>query len=144
MPRKSTNAMSVAPVLDASKARERPPPAEGLSESEKAVWRRVAAAMPAAWFGREHLDLLARYCQHTARADKFNRMASQFEPADIGEQIDLEDLDRVSRMADRESRAALALARSMRITHQAQQDPKTAARARDRVAKEPKPWEPSA
>ena len=141
MPRKSASALATAPVIDASKARQRPVPIEGLDEAEKAVWRRVTAAMPASWFGREHLDLLARYCQHAVRADRFNRMASAFNPADVGDKIELDDLDRISRMAERESRAALALARSMRITHQAQQDSKTAARARDRVQAEPKPWE---
>jgi len=142
MPRKSLQAMATAPIIDASKARQRPPPVEGLDDGEKAIWRRVAAAMPASWFKREHLDLLARYCQHQARAAKFNRMASAFGPADIGERISLEDLDRVSRMADRESRAALALARSMRITHQAQLKAETAHNRRANKPHEgPFPWD---
>ena len=133
MPRKSTAAQSVAPVIDASKARQRPPPVEGLRDDEKAIWKRITAAMPADWFRREHLDLLARYCQHQARADRYNKMASVFTAADIGERIELDDLDRISRMADRDSRAALALARSMRITHQSQLRAETAAtKARNR------------
>ena len=151
---KSAAELSVAPVIDVRHAKERPVPLEGLSEPERAIWQRITAAMPANWFNREHLDLLARYCQHQARAHTFSRMASHFKPSEIGETITLDDLDRICRMAERESRAALALARSMRFTHQSQLHTETAARKRNQQAGyipdefnggEPrKPWEPVA
>lgn len=112
-----------------------------MTAAERPIWNRVSGAMPSGWFKREQIDLLRAFCQHAARSDKFNRMASAFEAGDVGEQIELADRDRISKMADRESRAALALARSMRITHQAQIRPETAATKRDSETGQPKPWE---
>jgi len=129
-------------AADFQAAQDRPPPPEGMTALERLVWNRVSGAMPAGWFRREHLDMLKSYCQHAARSDLFNRMASAFEAGDVGEKIELADLDRISKMAERESRAALALARSMRITHQAQIRPETAATKRDNPASdERRPWE---
>lgn len=137
---KSANELATAKPADFQKAKKRPPAPDGLTDAEKEIWRRVVSAMPADWFHREHLDMLKSYCQHAARSDKYNRMASVFEPKDVGDDISLEDLDRVSRMAERESRAALALARSMRLTHQAQLRAETAATKRRSRPDIPDTW----
>lgn len=138
--RKSAAELAVAPPANLQTARSRPVPPEGLRDDEREIWKRVVSAMPGDWFHREHLDMLKAFCQHAARSDKFNRMASVIDPKDVGEQISLENLDRISRMAERESRAALALARSMRITHQAQQEAKSAARKRANRPEIPATW----
>lgn len=141
--RKSAASLSTAPPpADFQAAKDRPPAPEGMTAVERIIWNRVAGAMPPGWFKREHIDLLKSFCQHAARADKFNRMASAFESSDVGEKIDLADLDRISKMADRESRAALALARTMRITHQAQIRPESAGLLRDKPgADDRRPWD---
>lgn len=126
--RKSAAERSVAPV--AHIGGQRPEPAEGLSEQERAVWREVADSMPPDWFGSEHLRILRAYCRHTVRADQIQDAVAQ--AIEVGMNCDdqIAKVDKLSRMAERESRAALALARSMRITHQAQYDTSKAARAR--------------
>ena len=88
---------STASRFDGGKATTTAP--EGLTDAEKAVWQRIASAMPAGWFKREHLDMLAAFCQHAARSDEYNRMASKFEAGDVGDKIELVDLDRVTKMA---------------------------------------------
>ena len=140
--RKSTATLAIAsPASDLDQARQRPPAPNDLSDPEKVIWRRVVAAMPAGWFQPEHRDTLSAYCRHATRSVQFNEMASAFTPADVGEKIDLEDLDRIARMADRETRAALALARSMRLTHQAQIRAEKAGKEREKENGESKPWE---
>ncbi len=140
--RKSGAEIATAPPADLQAAREHPPAPEGMTTPERLIWNRVSGAMPAGWFKREHIDLLRAFCQHAARSDRFNQMASAIDPQEIGERIELTDLDRISKMAERESRAALALARTMRITHQAQIRPESAATKRDSVpADEKRPWE---
>ena len=146
---KSAADLSTAPATDLNEAKQRPPAPEGLTEDERSIWRRVVAAMPAGWFKREHVELLARYCQHQVRAERFNRWANATTGETLNDGFSLEDFDRLCRMAERESRASLALARSMRITHQAQLRAETAGtRNRNRPdipatwnGKEGKPWE---
>lgn len=105
---------------------------EGMPEDAAAIWRRVAVAMPGGWFGPEHREMLAAYCLHAAAARRF-----QLALADMDVDTSCPDAimaaNRLSGMAERESRAALAMARSMRITHQAQATPAEAARARGGV-----------
>lgn len=137
---KSSNELSVAPAKSIDKARSRPVPPEGLGEPESALWRRIVAAMPAGWFKREHIEMLARYCQHQVRAERFNRWANATTGEHLDDGFSLEDFDRLCRMADRESRAALALARSMRLTHQAQLRAETAATKRGNQPDIPDTW----
>lgn len=102
---------------------------EGFPEDAAAIWRRVVVALPGGWIKPEHLDMLAAYCLHAAAASRF-----QLELADMAVDTSCPEsimaANRLSGMAERESRAALAMARSMRITHQAQTRPEDAARAR--------------
>jgi hypothetical protein len=53
----------------------------------------------------------------------------------------LQRYDRLLGMAERESRAITACARSMRITHQAQIQPRGAGRATIKEVTGPRPWE---
>ena len=105
-------------------------PPSDLSKDEARIWRRVQSAMPPDWFRAEHADLLKEYARHAAHADSLNAAAREIDlTAAAKDSIDGPDLKRVDKlfqMAERESRLVLALARSLRITHQAQVDPKTA------------------
>jgi len=138
--KKSEAELAVAPV-EIDQARQRPAPPEGFGNRESAIWRRIVAAMPGGWFSPEHRELLARYCEHQIRAERFSAVATRLAMRDDLTRDDIEDIDRACKLAERESRAALALARSMRITHQSQLRAETAAR---RVADRPTgpaPWE---
>ena len=124
--RKSSASVTAAPaVVRASTSWATPP--EALDSAAQAVWRRLVAAMPSGWFKAEHLDMLTAYCRHVAAADRFGQLRDEADinPAD-GDSV--MNANRLSTMAERETRAALALARSMRITHQATVEPKTAGR----------------
>jgi hypothetical protein len=65
--------------------------------------------------------------QHCAIAQTIAKSIESFDPAWLAEDGGLDRLDQLSRLLDREHRAMLALARSMRLTHQSQ-DRKVAAR----------------
>src|SRR6056297_2591951 len=118
-------------------SRRNSPPSD-LSKDEARIWRRIQSAMPSDWFRAEHAELLKEYAQHAARADALNAAAREIDlTAAAKDSIDGPDLRRVDKlfqMAERESRLVLALARSLRITHQSQVDPKTAGRKKKRNA----------
>jgi hypothetical protein len=84
--------------------------------------------MPAGWFGRESYPVLAAYCRHVCRArwlaQKIDEHAERFLKLEGGVQL----LDKMFGMAEREGRAILALARSMRLTQQARIDKLAAGR----------------
>lgn len=103
----------------------RPHPPEDLTPDQAEEWRAVVAAMPGDWFGRESLAMLADYCRHACRA-RF--LASRLDAMTLDDVGELASWDTLSRLAERETRAMLACARSLRLTHQARQDPKSAAR----------------
>ena len=93
------------------------------------MWRMTVAAMPADWFGRESHPMLVAYCQHVCRsrwlAAKLDAAAEKLLKADGGVPL----LDKLLAAAERESRAVMALARSMRLTLQAKYDARAAGRA---------------
>jgi hypothetical protein len=57
--RKSTNALSVVPLIP---GRGRPEPPRALDRAERAVWREIIGAMPSNWFGLECQPVLRRLC----------------------------------------------------------------------------------
>ena len=118
-------------AVESLESRRNGPPSD-LSKDEAQIWRRIQSAMPSDWFRAEHADFLKQYAQHAARADALNAAAREIDlTAAAKDSIDGPDLKRVDKlfkMAERESRLVLALARSLRITHQSQIDQKTAGR----------------
>lgn len=136
MPRKSAAALAVATPTSLAAVRSRPAPPETLGAQEADIWRRMVSALPAHWFGPEHREALSRYCRHAAAAARYQRMAVALNDRLLEmETLDSEalaDLDRLARMADRESRSALAHERSFRATQQAQIRAETAGTAAKR------------
>lgn len=125
--RKSAEAQATAPV--AKIGGHRPAPDVGLSGAEQAVWRRLVDSAPADWFHGEHYGLLRQYCRHEARADQLAEAIGRFDPERLTDPDGIKDYNRLTAMAERETRVGMALMRSMRLTHQSQTDPKTAGRA---------------
>ncbi|CAN7732153.1 hypothetical protein [Mesorhizobium sp. LjNodule214] len=113
-------------------------PAEGLSEAEAAMWFDMIACMPSGFFRPENAELLASYVRHSVSARDLSKMVAEFRPEWLVKEGGLERFDRLLKMRERETRAASAAARSLRMTPQSQQDPKTAGRKRNSG------WEPSA
>lgn len=137
--RKSSAELAVTPLGDRIR---RPAPPDDLTADQKAEWRSVVEAMPPDWFGRESHSLLSAYCRHTTRARMLSGKIDNIESDELGKLagMSVESFDRLARAAERETRAMLAVARSLRITHQAQADPKTAATKRKNQTRARPPW----
>src|SRR5262245_57855107 len=80
--------------------------------------------MPADWFPRESHVVLCGYCRHVVRAQRLDA-----EIEGHGKDIDSTLLERLYSMAEKEGRAVLAHARSLRLTNQSRIEPKAAARS---------------
>ncbi len=118
--------VSIAPRIG------RPAAPDELTAEQAEEWRAVVGRLPADWFSREHHALLAEYCRHTGRARFVAKTIACLETAGLRSHEDVLAYDKLTAIAERESRAMLACARALRLTHQSRLDPKTAARrARD-------------
>ena len=112
----------------------RPVAPDYLSDEEAAEWLAVVNRLEADWFPRETHGLLADYCRHVIKG---RRVAQLLEAQyDDAQGVDVDHLDKLYKMAERESRAAASLATRLRITQQSTVSPK---------AKKPnmikRPWE---
>ena len=136
--RKSSAELAVVPVALAVR---RPPPPGDLTERQAQVWRDTVATMPAGWFNRSHTPLLVSYCRHVCRAADLEKVLR--ETMAPGSDATVDDADRLLKMAERETRAITACARSLRLTIQSQMHARTAGRAADNSGlwERPKPWE---
>lgn len=133
--RKSTAQLSViAGTIDG-----RPKPPSSLSKEQAEVWDRVVGSEVQDFFKTAALkELLAAYCRHVVRAMWLEtEIAAAMGP---GSELDLEDVDRLMKMAERETRATLSIATKLRLTNQARYTPQAAA-TKARNAGERKVWQ---
>jgi hypothetical protein len=119
----------------------RPAPPADLTTAQAVVWRAVVDHMPADWFRPETLDLLAAYCRHICRERFLSAELDRCPATALSTEDGLGHFGKLSAAAERESRAALALARSMRLTQQSRYDAAKAARAVGSQRIGPAPWE---
>lgn len=134
--RKSAAALSiVAGTIDG-----RPKPPSDLTKFQQGVWERTVANEAADVFRTAALQqLLTEYCRHVEAA---YRLASQIETAmKPGAVVELEDLDRLLKMRDRETKALADKATKLRLTNQSRYTPAAAATAAKNAATERKPWQ---
>lgn len=98
---------------------ERPDAPPELTDEQAQLWNTVVGRLPADWIKAEHYPILAAYCQHICRSRALARALS-------GASLDTDDAvkryDKLSNAAERETRALLACARTLRLTHQSQYD----------------------
>jgi hypothetical protein len=104
-----------------------------LTDEEAEEWVAIVERLAGDWFPRETHGLLADYCRHVVRGRRIAQLIeAQYDEGDV----DVDRLDQLYKMAERESRAASSLATRLRITQQATVSPK---------AKKPstvkKPWD---
>ena len=101
---------------------ERPCAPHYLNDEETEVWRGVVENHPADWFTSATVPLLAAYCRHTINAQRIAEMiecaTSKIDKRTRMPNIDLEDYDRLLKMAARESTTLAQLATKMRIAQQ--------------------------
>ena len=127
-------------VIDAGQRQPAPPPAE-LTDAQAQVWRDVVGSLPGNWLTRAAHPILVAYCRHVCRARLLERQIAEFEVEWVRAHGGLERLDKLLAMAERETRAATACARALRITPQSQMHPRTAGRAVENLPKGALPWD---
>jgi hypothetical protein len=121
--RKSEAELSVAHIAPAV---QRPEPPVELSADQASIWRAVVDSMPATWIRPEHHGILVAYCRHKWMA---NYISEQIAVALAdGSAADVDMLNKLTLMLERETRAHTSCARSLRLTHQSRYMPETAAR----------------
>ena len=133
--RKSAAELAVSPVVEVV---PRPPAPEHLSDDEARVWEDMVCSMRADYFRRSDHDTLANLCRHVVAA---RHVSAWIGKALADPESDIELVERLYRMRREETKAANALARSLRLTKQAQQSPKGAGGALASNPDAKKPWE---
>jgi hypothetical protein len=132
MPRRSAAAMSVAPIqLDPVPIPQVP---DGLDEAEGRRWMSILCSKPPEWFDQGSLPLLTALVKHLSMLDKLSGLIDHHDG-------DLQDLNKLLLMRDRESRAAAMLSAKMRLTQSAQYEPERAKNIAMRGGRVPRPWE---
>ena len=96
--------------------------------------------MPGNWLQRGAYGILIEYTRHVCRARLLEGQVARFEEDWLKEDGGLERFDKLLAMAVREGKAALACARALRLTPQAQMHPRTAGRMANDVPPYPSPW----
>lgn len=117
---------NVAPI-------ERPTVPDDLTDEQAEVWQKITNRMPADWFPAETWPLLGMYCRHVVAA---RRVAQLIEQAEESPDLEVETLDRLYKMQEREGRAMSSLATKMRLTQQTTYD-----KSRKKPMQVRKPWE---
>ena len=93
----------------------RPDAPYDLTDEQTEEWWAIVNRLPADWFPRETHGLLSDYCRHVIRS---RRVAQMVAAAEAEAPLDIDKLDKLYKMAERESRAASSLATRLRITQQ--------------------------
>ena len=135
---KSAASLAVVPVVLEPR---KPPPPDNLKGKAAQVWRDTVETMPGGWFDRYHEPMLSAYCRHVVCAERLTAFVEAFDDGWLMEEGGIQRLDKLLAMRERESRAVVMCARSMRLTQQAQMHPRTAARAIANTPSGPRPWD---
>jgi hypothetical protein len=98
-------------------------------------------SMPADWFGRETHELLAAYCRHIVRGRILSDALAAAPQRALGTENGLKHYERMAAAAERESRAATAIARALRMTPASRIRPDSAGRRMANAPIGPAPWE---
>lgn len=114
--RPSAAALEIAHAPGAIETLERPDAPYDLTDEQSAEWWAVVNRLPAAWFPRETHAMLADYCRHVVKSRRIAQLVADAEQAHV---IDVDGLDKLYKMAERESRAISSLATRMRLSQQA-------------------------
>lgn len=111
--------MTVARLTAPIEAVQRPDAPYELTDEQADEWRSVVGRLPADWFPRETWPMLTQYCRHVVAARRIGQLITASEQA---AEIDVDQLDRLYKMQEREGRAISSLATRMRMTQQSTYD----------------------
>lgn len=112
-----------------------------LSDLVRAEWLAVVNDQPASAFSAIHVPMLEMYCKHVVKARMFDDEIECSDKTWLADDDGLKRMDKLTQLAERESRAASSLATRLRITRQAIERPENLGRAANKRAKSRKPWE---
>jgi hypothetical protein len=131
--RKSAASLSVvAGTIDG-----RPKPPSDLTDFQRGVWERTVGSEAADTFRTAALQqLLAEYCRHVEMADWLEKSIQGCK--DGG---DLDDLVKLVRLRDCETKALADKATKLRLTNQSRYTPQAAGTASKKAGAERKPWQ---
>ena len=136
--RQSGAALSIIPLV----RDHRPEPPQELNEDQRAEWQAIVGRLPADWFPRELHGILAAFCRHVTAHRLISAEVDLYHRDWLKDDEGLKRLDKLTSMRERESRAMVAVARSLRITKASQVRPETAGRAvRGTSLSTRKPWD---
>lgn len=107
---------------------------EDLTADQAIVFRGVIDSKPANWFGADSVPLVKEYSRAVVACDLLARWVDKRMAAEAN------DLDKVIRMRDLESKRAMSLATKLRLTQQSRYTPQAAATAAGKAGKA-RPWE---
>lgn len=116
----------------------RPEPPSELSDEMREVWQAIVNALPADWFNRGALPVLAQYCRHTVAARRCAQLIEQMEGEDP---FDVSAWQSLLRSQNEQSARLASLGAKLRLTPSALYRPDTAGTKARNEAKGPKPWE---
>ena len=117
-----------------------PPPAE-LTPEQAQVWADTLSAVPPDWLLPGAFPVMVAYTRHVCRAARLATEIEGFRAEWVAEAGGLERLDLLHRMAERETRSAIACARSLRLTPASTVRPETAGRAVSNFRPGRQPWD---
>ena len=121
----------------------RPPPPEGLTDAQAALWRDIVATEPASLFdsaARQHL--LRLYVEHATFRAQLQALIDRSPIEGIADEGKAKGFEAMLRARDRETKQLVSLATRMRLTNQSRYTPAAAGSAvrNDRGAG-PRPWD---
>jgi hypothetical protein len=118
----------------------RPDPPEDLTAEQSLVWYAVVDRMPPNWFSPDLFPMLCQLCVHVTNSKALAAELAAFERSLLADESGLIRFDRLTRIHEREGRAASALMTRLRLTPQSRYNAAVAATAVNNVPKS-KPWE---
>jgi hypothetical protein len=135
--RKSAASLSVIAGTDID---GRPPAPSDLTDFQREVWDRTVANEAADVFKTAALQqLLKEYCRHVETADRLSKQVDR--ATGDGSNMPIEDLEKLLRCRDRETKALADKATKLRLTNQSRYTPGAAGTAAKKSGEAKKPWQ---
>lgn len=120
----------------------RPEPPADLSLSAAEIWRRTVASEAGDFFRTAALQsMLADYCRHSETADVLTSQIDAFDAEWLSTDDGLKRYDMLTKLRERETRAASDRATKLRLTNQSRYTPRAAEFAARKQSAESKPWQ---
>jgi hypothetical protein len=139
---KRSTAEGDTPVIITGKFRQRHDPPEDLTPAQATLWRETIASEHERVFSTvSSRAMLKDYCRHRSDADRVSAVMNQFKDEWLKSEEGLKRWREYSNQREKEVRAALAIARSLRLTNLSRYGNREAAADARRAAKGPMPWD---